>query len=286
MELTKQQRDLGVKPPVRNAHIICYSGGESSALVAVEVARKYGTESLVLLNHDIHGNSEHSDIKRFKVEVATFIGVQITYANMAGWGYKDQFDVVVEAGAFKVGNGTALCTNRMKTEPFYAWLKTNDVDRSSTLYYGFDPGEYGRIQRRAMILESMGYETGFPLAAWVRTIQSTIEIGIAPPCTYGVFKHANCTGCLKAGMQHWYVVYCTRPDIWERGLWAEREIGYTIIKGHSLLELGPKFEIMRRAGVPATERLPSGKFWKEARRLIGILETEELQFSLPCECAQ
>ena len=75
-------------------------------------------------------------------------------------------------------------------------------------------------------------------------------------------------------------------DIWERGLWAEREIGYTIIKGHSLLELAPKFEIMRRAGVPATERLPSGKFWKEARRLIGILETEELQFSLPCECTQ
>lgn len=35
-------------------HIICYSGGHSSALVAIEVARKYGAGDVVLLNHDIH----------------------------------------------------------------------------------------------------------------------------------------------------------------------------------------------------------------------------------------
>jgi len=268
---------------IRNSHIVCYSGGESSALVAVEVSRKYGNERLILLNHDIHANSEDADIKRFKEEVAAYVGVSITFANASGWETKDQFDVVVEAGAFKVGNGTALCTNRMKTEPFYEWLKTHGVDETSTLYYGFDPGEFARIQRRHMILLSMGYMTGFPLAQWTRTIQSTREIGIEPPMTYGVFKHANCTGCLKAGMQHWYIVYCTRPDIWARGLWAETEIGYTIIKGHSLLSLEPKFEVMHLAGVPATERLPSGTFWKEARRLVGLYE---VQHAIPCECAQ
>ena len=205
----------------------------------------------------------------------------VTYANMPGWDSKDQFDVVVEAGAFKVGNGTALCTNRMKTEPFYEWLRENGIDRTSTLYYGFDPKESGRIQRRAMILDAMGFNTGFPLAQWVRTIQTTLEIGIVPPSTYGVWRHANCTGCLKAGMQHWYIVYCTRPDIWDRGLWAEEEIGYTIIKGHSLRSLEPKFDIMRRSGVPATERLKPATFWKEARRLVGLYEIEH---ALPCEC--
>ena len=35
-------------------HIVCYSGGHSSALVAVEVVRKFGKENVVLLNHDIN----------------------------------------------------------------------------------------------------------------------------------------------------------------------------------------------------------------------------------------
>lgn len=30
-------------------HIVCYSGGHSSALVAIEVVRKYGKENVVLL---------------------------------------------------------------------------------------------------------------------------------------------------------------------------------------------------------------------------------------------
>ena len=131
-----------------------------------------------------------------------------------------------------------------------------------------------------MMLAAMGYRTGFPLQG-PRTIYSTNEVGINPPLTYSVFRHANCTGCLKAGMQHWYIVYCTRPDIWARGLWAEDEIGYTIIKGHSLLDLEPKFEIMRLAGVPATERLAPGTFWKEARQLVNLYETEH---AIPCEC--
>ena len=52
-------------------HIICYSGGHSSALVAIEVYRRYG--DVVLLNHDIHPSVESQDIKRFKQEVADFV---------------------------------------------------------------------------------------------------------------------------------------------------------------------------------------------------------------------
>lgn len=268
---------------IQNAHVICYSGGEASALVAVEVSRRFGTESLILLNHDIIKTSEAEDIKRFKDEVAAYIGVPITYANMKGWDTKDQFDVVVEAGAFKVGNGTALCTNRMKTEPFYAWLKANGIDQTSTIYYGFDMKEPARIQRRSQILGIAGFRTDFPLTWLERTIRTISEIGIVPPCTYSVFRHANCIGCLKAGMQHWYIVYCTRPDIWERGLWAEEEIGYTIIKGHSLKSLEPKFEIMRLAGVEPSEKLHPATFWKMTKELVGL---HEAQSAMPCECVQ
>jgi hypothetical protein len=185
--------------------------------------------------------SEDKDIKRFKREVAAYLDVSITYANAPDWATKDQFDVVIEAGAFKVGNGTALCTNRMKTRPFEAWLKAN-AGPEDIIYYGFDPKETARIQRRSSHLASLGFRTDYPLALWKdRTIADTEAIGIYRPNTYSLFKHGNCVGCLKAGRQHWYAVYCTHPDRWEKGKFAEEEIGYTIIKGTSLEALEPMF---------------------------------------------
>lgn len=44
-------------------HIVCYSGGHSSALVAIEVVRKYGNKNVVLLNHDINSSVENEDQK-------------------------------------------------------------------------------------------------------------------------------------------------------------------------------------------------------------------------------
>lgn len=70
---------------VTKKKIVCFSGGHSSALAAIETARKYGTDGMVLLNHDISPHVEHEDIKRFKREVAGHIGIPITYANMPGW---------------------------------------------------------------------------------------------------------------------------------------------------------------------------------------------------------
>lgn len=34
-------------------YIVCFSGGHSSAVAAIETVRKYGKEQVVLLNHDI-----------------------------------------------------------------------------------------------------------------------------------------------------------------------------------------------------------------------------------------
>lgn len=80
-------------------HIICYSGGHSSALVAIEVARKFGTENLILLNHDLSSSVECADVKRFKKQVADHLGIAITFANIDGITdpdlIPDQFDVCV-----------------------------------------------------------------------------------------------------------------------------------------------------------------------------------------------
>jgi len=267
-------------------HVVCYSGGHSSALVAVEVVRKYGKDDVILLNHDIHPSVETEDIKRFKNEVAEYLGIEITYANHLEWDKKDQFDVVIEAKAFKVGSGTALCTNRLKTAPFDKYLNDNFSDKNCVIYYGFDKNETVRIQRRSSILALKGYRTEYPLAFWERTINSIEEIGISPPNTYSQFKHANCIGCLKAGKQHWYIVYCTRQDIWEKAKNAEDLIEYSIIKGVYLEELEPQFKLMKEAGVIPTEHIQSAKFWKQVKELLKSDSNQQLdlQTEKPCEC--
>ena len=268
-------------------HIVCYSGGHSSALVAIEVVRKYSKENVILLNHDIASWVENADIKRFKAEVAAYLGLEITYANIQGLNIEDipdQFDVVVAAAAFKVGSGTELCTSRLKTEPFSKYLEQNFKDKNCCIYYGFDANETVRIQRRTGILGAQGFKTDYPLALWKeRTIQSTNEIDILPPNTYENFKHANCVGCLKAGRQHWYIVYCTRKDVWEKAKWAEDEIGYTIIKGTTLEELEPLFESMQKAEIVPTEHIVHQTFWKLARQKIKISAEIEAD-NKPCEC--
>lgn len=263
-------------------HIVCYSGGHSSALVAIEVVRKYGKENVVLVNHDIHPNVEAQDIKRFKDEVANHLELEITFVNHPEWATKDQFDVVMDAKAFKVGNGTALCTNRLKTKPFHEWLTLNAVKQQDVIYYGFDANEGTRIQRRVGILAGMGYKSEYPLAHWKQTILSTKEIGIAPPNTYSDFKHANCTGCLKAGKQHWYIVWKKRKDIWEKAKHAEEVIGYSILKDQYLYELEDDFERMDALNLHTTEHEKGVTFFARVKRTFKDIQNEE--DLKPCEC--
>lgn len=265
-------------------HIVCYSGGHSSALVALEVAAKFGTENLVLLNHDMHFSVEHADIKRFKTDVAAHLGMAPTFASRAN-ATQDQFDVCVESKAFKVNNGQELCTARLKTEPFMEWLAANADPANTIVYYGFDANEPDRIQRRAGIMGAQGWKTEYPLIWQHPKFQSTEVLGIPRPCTYSVFKHGNCTGCLKAGWQHWYIVYCTRPDIWLKAKWAEDEIGHAIHHDGDqpvyLEDMEPRFAAMKASGIPATEHIPHQRFWAQANKIIKI---KAVQQELPCEC--
>jgi hypothetical protein len=269
--------------PANFKHVVCFSGGESSAVVACVVASRYGASNTILLNHNISPRTEDRDIKRFKKDVAAYLGIPITYANMQGWHDKDQFDVVLEAGAFKSPKGDVLCTSRLKTEPFRAWLAAIFPNKDCIVYYGFSKEERSRIQRRSGIMGSLGYKTDYPLALWPGCPSSITHFGIKPPATYGVFKHANCIGCLRAGVQHWYIVYVTRPDLWKKAKAAEDEIDYSILKEGFLSELECKFAAMKAAGVPATEKVPAAKFWKAVEITLGNYFQQSTD-ALSCEC--
>ena len=262
-------------------HVICYSGGHSSALTAIEVTRKYGKENVILLNHNISSEVEHDDIKRFKQEVADYLGIKITYANMDGYEEITPLRVTKSLKAFQGQPGKALCTYNLKTKPFYKWLEENCKDKENwTIYYGFDIDEEHRIFRRQDLMRAMGYKTDYPLAYWKRTIHDIEEIGIQRPVTYKIFKHANCIGCLKAGKQHWYVVYCLRPDIFKEAMETEEYIGHSIIKGTYLKDMIPKYEEIKSKGICPNDRENSASFWKRVNETL-----PEQQSFMPCDCA-
>ena len=267
-------------------YIVCFSGGHASAISAIETVRRYGKENVILLNHDLNENDEHEDIKRFKREVADYLGIEITPANMPGFETKDHFDVCIELGAFKYGiQSSALCTKALKTDPFYTWLAENypaNADHpceDAVIEYGFDPKETVRITRRVGLMAYMGYKTDYPLLWPNRTIQATEEIGINRPVTYGIYNHANCIGCLKAGKQHWFTVFCLYPEVWEKAKIAEAEIGYSILRQGFLEELEPEFLELKTRGLLPTEKINPQKFWATARKLLAD------DGPLPCECS-
>lgn len=281
-------------------HIVCFSGGESSAIVAVELVRKFGKENVILVNHNINSKKEVEDIKRFKNEVAKYLGLEITYANIDNILDADlipnQFEVCLKAGAMTSFNGHALCTAKLKTEPFYNWLSLNfprgnnlfEDEKECIIYYGFDKHELNRIQRRSSLLGAMGYKTDYPSLWKERTILKIEEIGIKKPATYEVFEHANCIGCLKAGLLHWYVVYHTDIETYMEAVNLEEEVNYTVhtvvrnkVKmSITLTELAPLYERMKQDGIPITEHQNKIKFG----HLIKKYQIEELNANKPCEC--
>ena len=236
---------------------------------------------MVLLNHNISSHVEHKDIKRFKEDISNYLDVPITYANAENYEEMTPLEVCKYRSAFSVGTGQTFCTYYLKTQPFYTYLEGIPKSPDVHVFYGFDTSEPGRINRRSDIIHAMGYTPEFPLAEWERTIESTESIGIKRPCTYRIYKHANCIGCLKAGRQHWYCVYCLRPDIFEEAKAAEKQIGHSIIKGIYMGELEPKFKEMRDDKmICPNDKENSGSFWAR------VEQTLPEQCSLmPCECS-
>lgn len=277
-------------------HVVCFSKGHSSGLVAIEVTRKFGKENVILLNNNLSSRVESEDVKRFGNEISEYLGIPLTYANCAGIidpdELPDQFDVCIKKKGFKQpDSGNAFCTWVLKTEPFYKWLNANIPNQECIIYYGYDntPKEILRKVKKTAIMLKDGWETDYVLIDWKdRTIHNTEQVGIRRPNSYEKYKHANCEGCLKAGMQHWYVTYCNRYDLYEKGKKTEKTIGYTILRKTtnnvtvpiSLEELEPTFKRMKCAGVPDTEHLERGKFKKYLKRF-GV---EEVSMFMPCDC--
>jgi hypothetical protein len=255
-------------------HIVCFSNGIQSASVAIAVVKKYKKENCILLNHAINPYIEPEDITDFGYKISNYLGMHITYANYKGYdasqieSIPNQFDVCETAGSFiNPANRQYLCTNRLKTKPFHDWLENNfPIGKNIMIYYGFAIGEENREERRCDIMCSMGYDTRYPLIREGVSGELYEETGISKPKHYNVFNHGNCKGCLKAGKQHWYAIYCLYPEVFQRAKLSEKRIGYSIKKEGYMKDFEIEFNKMRDLGIEQTEKIQHQKFWKDVKK--------------------
>jgi hypothetical protein len=117
--------------------IVCFSGGHSSALVAIEAVKRYGKSRVILLNHNISSHVEHQDIKRFKENVSNYCDVPITYANAQEYESLTPIKVCEMMSGFGINAGNTFCTYELKTKPFYNYLESIPKE-VGTYSLGFD----------------------------------------------------------------------------------------------------------------------------------------------------
>lgn len=254
-------------------YVVCYSGGYSSATCAVRCVRRYGKENVILLNHNISSLVESEDVKRFKREVADFLGMEITYANRKNWEKATPIKVIKEIGYFHSRSRQVLCTYELKTKPFYDWIEENDPEHENIYMYGFDLDEQSRISKRVANMAKIDCKTDYPMIWKGDFIDEILEAGIQRPNEYLKFKHANCLGCLKAGWQHWYIVYCDARWIYDEVAEFEQEVAHSLHKDSDgtpvfLDDKREFFDEMIAAGIEGTEHVHHRKWWIDVKNKV------------------
>lgn len=265
-------------------YVVCHSGGYSSATCALSVANLYGKDNVVLLNHDITARVEREDTKRFKQEVADYLEIPITYANHPDWENKTPIQIIKDIGYFTDRKyKQVLCTHRLKTEPFYKWMKENDPNKENIYVYGMDKNEPSRITTRSQRMGLLGYKTSFPMLWGDLMIVTPESVGIDAPSSYDRYKHSNCTGCLKAGFQHWYIVYIEDREMFDEVADYELELNFSLRKNKTgsifLDDKRELFDAMMKAGVEPTEHIHHRRFWIAAKKKVNQYEAEMVNLS-------
>jgi hypothetical protein len=217
-------------------HIVKFSGGAASAVVAKLVIDEYGHDDVILLYSDT--KSEHPDADRFRVQVCKFLNHEMTVVADGRdlWELIEHFHVLPSMLM-------PYCTTTLKQRPADKFLK--EVG-DHTVYLGFSTSEIRRAQRAMARVECAGGKIRFPLIEQgissdecKRIIRDDWRICLPEPYKY--LEHNNCIPCFKAGsLRYWKAVAKHYPEQFERACVAEETQGgtsYTVIKGKTLRQI-------------------------------------------------
>lgn len=137
----------------------------------------------------------------------------------------------------------APCTNRLKIEPFRAYLQDNFAGQDVTIHIGYDFSEMHRCEPTRAAYAKYGWSVDFPMLWTPIEFRPYSEIirswGIEPPRMYAMgYSHANCGGvCVKQGAGDWIKTLINFPDRFAQAEEWECEMrknptnaAYTILK--------------------------------------------------------
>jgi hypothetical protein len=245
-------------------HIVGYSGGAASAVVAKIVKDKYPDDT-ILLFHDTM--TEPEDNKRFREEFASFIDAEIIDKSDG----RNIWQVFEDEGYLGNGRNT-MCSRILKQELSLEYLKKS---QPAILYIGFTMEEHMRAQRVTARYMKHGIEVKFPLIEQKITKEEChhrIENcwNIRTPKNYEWAEHANCIPCIKGKKAYWGLIYMFEREAWQVASDYEEKFGQTIFTEAGSL----KDEI--------------GNCLRLANKYLEKRKAEKDQISLfdfPCECA-
>jgi len=217
-------------------HIVCLSGGVSSAWVAMWANKNITGEILYYFNDT---KWEHPDLYRFLDDLARVLKIAITYDSDGRNPEQVFFD------QHMLGNNRApLCSRILKAERLQKF-----VNRGDTLYFGIDTTEIHRAARITPIYARHGCPCIFPLIDNSVTKPDLLKwltsTGIELPQMYkDGFSHNNCSGgCVRAGKKQWVSLLSIYPKVYAAREQVEIDFNThfgtaaTFIKGISLTEL-------------------------------------------------
>lgn len=204
-------------------HVVMFSSGAGSAVAAKRVAKRYGTDDLVLLFADVNG--EHGDNYRFLSEAAEWVGGELVVIDNGGRTIWQVFAEVKFLGNSRVDP----CSRVLKREPMRRWLEDNRDPGETVVYLGFDWTEQHRHDRALKHWAPWRMES--PLL-WPMVIDKgdaldmLADAGIEPPLlTRQGFPHANCGGgCVKAGIGQFKRLLEVAPDTFAEWEWNEERL--------------------------------------------------------------
>ena len=217
-------------------HVIQFSGGAASALVAKLVAEEYGKENVVLLHHDT--KAEDPDTYRFLKQVSKHVGVPVVDISDG----RSLWEVIEHKKALP-SDWMPFCTEILKQKPgeyYFRWLERQKIEY--TMYNGFGPDEWSRVQRAVVRAEASGRKLRCPLfekKIYGEEVKRIIreDWKICLPNAYKTMKHNNCIPCFKAGKASWRKVWEFYPEQFAKAVELEKRFGHTVFKGESLEEL-------------------------------------------------
>lgn len=241
-------------------HIVMFSGGAASSVVAKIVADEHPNDTILL--HTPTG-AEHEDADRFRQQVADFIGLPITVeaANKTLWEMVESYKQIPN-------DSIPYCTERLKLIPQDRYLKRLEKQKESfIIYLGLGVDEWRRIQRVWARNEAKGRKAVFCLMDLRMNGEDCKKIireewKICLPEPYKYLPHNNCIPCYKAGKGNWYKVWKHYPERFFRAAAAERQASNTVFDGFTLDELAD--------------------IWKNQPEQLDLFDKEE---GIPCMCA-